>query len=435
MPFRNVDAKNPPSRALLRARWILAIMGIIVAAQDVLEHILAYGQIDSLLWIKVGMYSVVFPVLGLALLRPLQKSEQARELLDRTLERQLAQLRQLSDVAHHAELTNYIIETPREFLPVEETALYLSGDKADIFIRAASWAAPGHSPTSPPEVGLCATCRQQMAAGLHAMPVDGSGWPQRAGWFSLPLELGSQWVGLLHLRLPEDYAPPESVARALHASALEMAFAVDRARLRDLLQNQAAQSDAARAELARDMHDVLGQNIAYLRMKLEDLSESIAGQPVTADLQRLTQIANESYTQVRQMLFELNNQPSQSFEQQLASLLQSAAQRCPINIRLEQFGKPFLLEEPLKRQALYILRETLNNIEKHVCGGAVWVTLDWGEKSLRMAVRDEGPGFDPAQVPAGHYGLQNMRERAEAVGGRVKISSAPGQGTQVELTV
>ena len=64
------------------------------------------------------------------------------------------------------------------------------------------------------------------------------------------------------------------------------------------------------------------------------------------------------------------------------------------------------------------------------------VTCIYGSRELRVGVRDDGRGFDPSHVtPAGHWGLIGMRERAESMGAKLSVTSAPGSGTHVVLVV
>ena len=88
-----------------------------------------------------------------------------------------------------------------------------------------------------------------------------------------------------------------------------------------------------------------------------------------------------------------------------------------------------------------VLQESLTNVSKHCGKGTiVEVTLAFSAGTASLAVQDHGKGFelpsDPQELSRqGHYGLANMRERANKVAGRVSMSSAPGRGTRVELSV
>jgi signal transduction histidine kinase len=80
-----------------------------------------------------------------------------------------------------------------------------------------------------------------------------------------------------------------------------------------------------------------------------------------------------------------------------------------------------------------VAQEALNNVAKHAGATRVEVELTYEGSEVRLAVRDDGRGFDPGEVPSGHFGVAIMRERAEAVGADVAVESCPGTGTTVRL--
>jgi PAS domain S-box-containing protein len=90
---------------------------------------------------------------------------------------------------------------------------------------------------------------------------------------------------------------------------------------------------------------------------------------------------------------------------------------------------PSLLEGSVFR----IAQEALNNTLRHSGVAAGRVDLGCEAQTLRLAIRDDGVGFDTTELPEGRFGLQGMRERARLVGGRLTMESAPGQGTCVRL--
>jgi signal transduction histidine kinase len=94
---------------------------------------------------------------------------------------------------------------------------------------------------------------------------------------------------------------------------------------------------------------------------------------------------------------------------------------------------------PEVHDALYrIGREALANAFRHARAAQVELELEYAPRMVRLLVRDDGAGVDPEVLQVGrlgHYGLSGMRERAERVGGRLRLWSAPGAGTEVELVV
>ena len=108
-------------------------------------------------------------------------------------------------------------------------------------------------------------------------------------------------------------------------------------------------------------------------------------------------------------------------------------------VRLNVEGTP-RRKRPLIRDEIYrIASEALRNAFRHAEASRIEVHLSYGEKSFELRVRDDGKGIDPKfltdEGPAGHFGLRGMRERAEQIGGKLSVWSAPGSGTELVLSV
>jgi signal transduction histidine kinase len=138
---------------------------------------------------------------------------------------------------------------------------------------------------------------------------------------------------------------------------------------------------------------------------------------------------------MRALLLELR--PAALIEASLADLIKQLGEatvgraRLEIALQVEQVG-PI---PPEVKVALYrIAQEAINNIVKHAQAQQVTVTLRREEERLLLCVRDDGQGFDLEDAPPDHFGLETMRERAEAIGAQLVIESEPGVGTQVQAT-
>jgi signal transduction histidine kinase len=81
-----------------------------------------------------------------------------------------------------------------------------------------------------------------------------------------------------------------------------------------------------------------------------------------------------------------------------------------------------------------IAQESLNNVVRHAEATEVSITLDCDQNGIVLRVRDNGRGFDPSTIPAGHLGLSIMAERIEKIGGTLLIDSQPGDGTQIVVS-
>jgi signal transduction histidine kinase len=108
--------------------------------------------------------------------------------------------------------------------------------------------------------------------------------------------------------------------------------------------------------------------------------------------------------------------------------------RADINARLISDD---IISLPMEKElALYfIAQEALNNVLKHAKAKNIIVSLLNKKANFILKVDDDGCGFDPHTIYAGGIGLKSMRERAEQIGGKLKISSAPGKGTKIAVTL
>jgi signal transduction histidine kinase len=133
---------------------------------------------------------------------------------------------------------------------------------------------------------------------------------------------------------------------------------------------------------------------------------------------------------MRALLVELR--PAALTDTPLPDLLQhltaALSGRIRIPVALEVTGEGHLPGDV--QVALYrVAQEALQNVVKHAKARHVWVALHLAPYAATLAVRDDGRGFEPDQIPADHFGLAIMRERLAAVGGTVNIESQPGEGT------
>jgi signal transduction histidine kinase len=204
-------------------------------------------------------------------------------------------------------------------------------------------------------------------------------------------------------------------------------------------------SDQERIKLAADLHDGPVQEVAMLSYTAHMVRSQLAkGNLARAD-EMLAELQRELEAQVkelRQVMTALR--PPVLDQRGLAAALKQ---------HVEQFENEHEIaaELAIDRQSddlasevetvLYrIAQEALSNVRKHARADHAWVTMDGTDDGqVRLQVRDNGVGFDPAQagrlVNEGHFGLAGMRERVTFVGGRFDVRSAPGHGTTVEVAI
>ena len=192
-----------------------------------------------------------------------------------------------------------------------------------------------------------------------------------------------------------------------------------------------------RQRLARNLHDAVNQSlfsaglIAEVLPRLWDQDQALARQSLE-DLRRLTRGA---MAEMRALLAELR--PSTLTDAELGDLLRLLGNaftgRTNVLVNLTITGQGVLPAE-VQVATYRICQEALNNIAKHAKPSSVEINLKHEDASIELSIRDDGRGFDHSQPAAtGHYGLSMMRERAEAVGAQLSVTSQPGQGTELIL--
>lgn len=195
-----------------------------------------------------------------------------------------------------------------------------------------------------------------------------------------------------------------------------------------------------RARLAHELHDAVAQKLFSLRLTAQAATALVDRDPARAkgELQQVAALAAEAADELRAAVVELR--PAALDEDGLVATLRTQvrvldrAHAARVSFSSSQVrALPSAQEEALLRVA----QEALHNALRHSGAAHVDVSLTWQGRGARLRVSDDGRGFDPAEVRrAGrHLGLVSMRDRADGVGGRLAVESAPGKGTMIEMEV
>lgn len=189
-----------------------------------------------------------------------------------------------------------------------------------------------------------------------------------------------------------------------------------------------------RSRLAREIHDGLGASLSSLIIQAEYVSQLAKEPAVLAELKELKASAEDSIEELRRSLKMMRD--DFDLATGLEDYVKTFAERTQLAVLFEQAG-PFTGRlAPESSLALFrVLQESLSNALKHAQARQVRVSLHFSDAAVLLKVHDDGRGFDPRGSRPGHYGLVNMRERANKVGGEVTVESAPGQGTEVAFRV
>ncbi len=229
-------------------------------------------------------------------------------------------------------------------------------------------------------------------------------------------------------------------AIALRARTEEARQSEARAMLAETLTENLARGE--RARIARELHDVVAHHISMIAVQAETARLTTPGLPA-AGAQRFAEIgdtARAGLTEMRRLLGVLredvdgavgDRQPQPGLAQ-LAELIDGAREASGAGARLIVSGPVEPFDPGVELAAYRIVQEALTNARRHAPGAAVDVELCYEAHTLRLRVRDNGPG--PQASGSGH-GLLGMRERAATVGGSLRTGAASGGGFLVEAVL
>lgn len=200
-----------------------------------------------------------------------------------------------------------------------------------------------------------------------------------------------------------------------------------------------------REQLARELHDGIGQVLGYASLKMSATRKLIADGKLTKADDQLAHLESsliEAHADVREYILNLRIAPmgDKPFFSALQHYLDGLRQNYGIQVDVSiepNVGEDVFAPEA-QVQLFRILQEALSNARKHAQTNSVHVSFERLDDLVQVRIQDSGCGFDPQQVSAAggdHYGLRIMGERAEQLAGALRVQSAPGEGTCVELAV
>jgi signal transduction histidine kinase len=210
-----------------------------------------------------------------------------------------------------------------------------------------------------------------------------------------------------------------------------------RQELRDLSAKLVATQENERKSISRDLHDAVGQSMSAVQFELHDLA--VALRPYDASLRErvdgVRQMVESSLAVIRNMALLLR--PAMLDDLGLAAALgwlaREIARPTGMRIQVQAEDLPPDLPDEHKTCVFRIVQEALQNVQKHANANAVEITVRASDAWLSVTVQDDGRGFQ--QGRAHGLGLIGIHERAESLGGSVKITSGPGKGTLIEVAL
>ena len=183
-----------------------------------------------------------------------------------------------------------------------------------------------------------------------------------------------------------------------------------------------------RRRVARELHDGLAQELAFIRSQTAAMA---AGMEVPGMIDHVAAAADRAIAESRRAIDALADDADVPLAHAVRAAAEEVADR--VGAKVGVFASHVPAVPPSVHEAyVRIVREAVTNAVKHGEAGSVTVRLLSADGCLRLEVVDDGRGFDPGAVRRG-FGLRSMRERVEALGGELRLSSSPGAGAKVEV--
>ena len=278
-----------------------------------------------------------------------------------------------------------------------------------------------------------------------------------------PLIVDDRLIGLLSVGSPEPGSLDEGSAEVAREVAALVAVAFHQSRLRaraddnagelEIRLEQLRETDAERRRLlaqvvrtqeeerrriSNDIHDDSVQKMAAVGLRLDAIRHYVDEPDVLAQIDQLSEVVSLSIGRLRRLMFELWPPDLERYGLAAAIRADLLAQRDDFAIEfslVDQMTEKVPLEERII--AYRIVQEALSNVRKHSGARSVEIALSTLYGGVHVTVADDGHGLrsDVKESPPGHLGLTSMRERAELVGGWLKISNRKPRGARVEFFI
>ncbi|GGS62476.1 hypothetical protein GCM10010156_21750 [Planobispora rosea] len=266
-------------------------------------------------------------------------------------------------------------------------------------------------------------------------------WPRAhpvlKDFLGVPIRDGDRVLGIIFLsnkRVPGGFT--EADQRLLTMFAAHAAIALTNARLYESGRELALVEE--RTRMARELHDAVTQKLFSLRLTAQAAASLVTRDPERAlgELERVERLAGEALAELRAVIVELR--PAELDRHGLAETLRKHVRLLdrlhPASFTFEE--RPVCVLDPaIEVAVLRVAQEALHNASRHSAAETVTVRLGCEDGLVVLEVLDDGTGFDVSAASGRGLGIASMSDRAQSLGGSVRVTSEPGRGTLVRMEV
>ncbi len=265
---------------------------------------------------------------------------------------------------------------------------------------------------------------------------------ETAAELAVPVMVKDETVAVINIDGMEPHIFDDSDVKTLETLADQLSVAMENINLYLQQQDQSQRLAVAdeRDRIGRDLHDGVIQSMYAVGLTLEDIASQAGEEPenVKPRIEEVVDDLNQAIGDIRRYIMDLRPTELQGkrLEEALASLVGYLEDRAGVSVTVELDIDPSLLPERYFVNIWHILQESFSNIEKYAHAKNVSVSLAVCEGDICLTIADDGDGFDLETAELGRgYGLPNIKNRAERLGGVFYIESSPGAGAKLEIKI
>jgi two-component system nitrate/nitrite sensor histidine kinase NarX len=354
----------------------------------------------------------------------LRRSNRSLELLYHTLTR-------LSEAPLSEQSYQALLQEIGDVLGLPGGTVCLAGERRDqAYVRASTFLGPGNPHPPGCTAPLCAECLGATASRLRR--VGG------ARLLSVPLRGPDASYGAMNLAVPEGATVARWQLQLADAVGRHVGMALANAERNAQARRMALLEE--RAAIARELHDSLAQSLSYLKIQVTRLRTLLGreGGPRGGEavVEELREGVSGAYRQLRELLTTFRIQiDGRGLGHALEETVRELGGRTETRVTLDNRLGPCLLDPHEEVHVLQVVREALTNVVRHASAANARVALSCeGQNAVAVTIEDDGVGIAPDSGRRHHYGLAIMRERAQTLGGELRIESRAGGGTLVVLS-
>jgi two-component system NarL family sensor kinase len=256
---------------------------------------------------------------------------------------------------------------------------------------------------------------------------------------SIPLYAHGKKLGVMNVASPDWRELSPDDLRLLYTVGDLLSIAIERARLFERSVELGTVEE--RNRLAREIHDTLAQGLAAIALQLETadalLEAGTRPEKARQIVHHALALTRANLDAARRSVLDLRAAPleGRSLSQAVTELAEEWAAQGSLNLNISVSGGNYPLPVRIEIGVYRVVQEALTNIVRHANARNLGLELAITPEQVQVSIEDDGHGFDPSDIPDGHYGLVGINERIKLLGGQLTLCSAPGDGTKLDVAI